>query len=211
MKCAILSFVILFLFSCKEKKPTVDISESKAIKPTDSVKFNRDSSINALLALFNEPPLQKSAHAVFRFIHAFPFPHQPTWIFRIEEERESVFTMTTKLVSVSEEDSGQVLYKGELVRFKKAIVLDSVKQVIGTNDWQDLIHIIEGTYYWAFEDPCPNGDGYTDGTTLMMESVSICCSEPKLMYHFNSIHVPKGGFEEALTLLKKMTNLKVEK
>lgn len=118
-------------------------------------------------------------------------------------------TLTTKCVAVKNpnEDSTLVRFNGKFFYIKADTLLSQYKQLITQGEYFYFLRILEGSYYWALKDPCPNGDGMTDGDMVVLRAKSKHCMDDTLSYTQIGIHCSKGSFRDACTYLAEISKL----
>lgn len=188
------------MFSCENKKDMPLLHSKKA------VSNNNDSASHVFLLSINEPDIKELKTEAYRFFWSRTY--KENYLFRIQKSSNGKPMLFSKCIL--EGASGlTVIYKGSKVELNKDTVIEQRVQEINEQSLSEFKKILEGSYYWALDNPCPNGDGATDGSSLILESNSYSCGNYfELNYHIVSVHNPKNGsFRNAFEFLLALSDL----
>jgi len=184
--CAIL-FISFGTLCCKQ----TERKETSQSQQRSKKEENSDSIKQVFLDSIFEPVLTKNNFETYRFFWGPRF--NENYIFRIERSPGGKVMLYSKCFLSGGQDI-TLNYKGKNIRISKDTLVETTKQMIDESSWLKFENLMEGSYYWALNDSCLLMDGGTDGTTLILESVSrYCGNTSNLKYHTVSIHNPKSG------------------
>lgn len=193
----IMIFSSLFLACNHQEKKDVENS----FQEKDSPKaVNRDSIKQAFLHSIGEPLIRNERIEVYRFVLSDALGK--TVILRIQKDTDNTVKLFSKYFLSSGEYGVVRLYKGKKINIQRDTIIDAEIQEVEASFWQSFKKELDGSYYWALTNPCPKGNGVTDGYVLYLESMSFICKQNVLTYHEVEIHEPNNGsFRDACQLL----------
>ena len=223
MRLTSIVFLVILTASCS---PSSDMKQSSTITEDDSMrivynylqtkknedtkfKMEADSFREELLKMLDFPDLRKVDHEAFLFYWGKVHFAQPDYAFLLEEVSEKNYQLkTVAIFHLTPPQVHKIRWKGKEIDITETTVLERTIQKVPANEWMKYHNILEGSYYWAFENPCPEGDAILDGEGWGLESMSRRCGDFKLTYHRTSIHSPSSGsYRDAGLFLIKLSNL----
>lgn len=214
-------FFTLLLAACQPKPSTaIDSSIDTAANSDnnyDAIRraLQRDNQVK--MEAIKEPDIQGFNREVFRFRYHIAFGDE--LFIRVERLEDSTFLLTSKYFSPISRNPGftrsSIPFHSFPVHFTENPKIDTVgcfhfEQKLDKKDWVTFRSLLNGSYYWAFQDVIKS-NGFIDGGSLKLESMSILpgfMSEDELCYHENFIASPiRGSFTEAFQFLEKKSLL----
>lgn len=200
------------LLSCQQKKPMAKAVKKQMTAADSAAEYKRqaDSAFSVLLRKTGEPDIKGFTKEVYRYIWYPAFNYaEPTYIFRLQHDSGTHFTLVSKMCVLGAPGDTLLRYdkNRKIVKIYDIVVLDSVVQSVPDTVYWTLYYILQGSYYWAFENPySKGGDGYLDGDEMTLESVSNIYAGNKLKYHQNFVHVPQGNYRKACIYLAQRSD-----
>jgi len=187
------------------KPQKVHAQKNNKITTSEYYRQVADSVYRDFLNGIHEPTIDNRKSECFRFMWSSAFSIPPGLLLRIESDSNEHFTMTSKLVFSDDhsdyKDTLRIKYRGKIIALSGLEIVDSSFQSLSKEDYYEFRRLLNESYYWAFEDPCPNGFGDLDGDEILLESISRCCGNDTLKHHFNYIRIPRGPYREAYKFL----------
>lgn len=186
-----------------------DSIDKRMMVYSDSIRRITDS-------LCDLPPVNDYKQTIFRYRYTV-FYGNITFVCTIMEQEDSSFCLVSKCIINGE----NAFFRKDLRTVKNVIktpegpaVVYTSTQPISEKDWTTFRKIINGSYYWTFDDPMPD-DGILDGEVLSLDSKSRWPRHwigkyhiDSLRYHYNSIHCPfKGNYTDAYHFLYQKSML----
>jgi hypothetical protein len=215
----ITSFLLVSCNNNKHSNQSVSREDSFRIihhylqaKKREGIKFHKegDSRRTQSLKLLDFPDLQTLNREAYIFYWSKVPIDQPGFAYLLEEVSKENYRLTSKCVYDwgPNQDTIKIPLNGKILPIWQPTVLEGTVQKVSSREWWQFKEILGGSYYWAFESPCLEGDGILDGNSFILESKSMFCIKDSLTYHVTYVHVPKrGSFKEACTFLIKLSKL----
>jgi len=213
--CALI--ICLAFLACNQRAPRCKIfaedslqvikNYKQALKTKDSMWAIRENVFRSrFLKLLDLPDLKTLNREAYILYISRPHFVPPDFVFFIEEIPGGEIQLTTKFI-VIDVDSTYPRYCGDMT-LTHDTVLESSKQIIPRKDWFQFLGLLNSSYYWAFEDPCPDGTGILDGESYILESKTWHCADNKMKYHRLSVHcILRGSLEQACLYLINLSDL----
>ncbi len=203
--------VIFMVNSCKS--PHTDSAVVKSYNNTLNLRnekiqtYKGDSIRRAYLLLFNLPEIKMLDHEAYMFYWGRIW--HPSFLYFIEDSRNEVILKTRCFKESNGVDTITVIYKNKPIKVCRPLtVIDSSTQVISKEDWRKFKTLLEGSYYWLYDESGDDNRHIEDGESWSLDSKSIFGQNESLVYHSVSIRAPyEGSFKRACSFLIEHSDL----
>jgi len=213
---------VLCLLTCSCTTP-VQWDSHVFYAAADSVRrYQRDNMMEtkyradreAFRTLIGEPDIKISNYPSYQFAYSMAFG--PSIILRVEQMPDATFRLTSKMIRsfnvypwVLKIPHREIKIESTLSGTTKNQLLFTTEQKISKKEWTSFLNILNGSFYWTFENPMPD-DGILDGDGLSLFSKSRIPRTGKntLIYHENYVHCPIiSSYTNAFEYLVRESNL----
>ncbi len=213
--CALI--ICLTCLACNQRAPRCKIfaedslqvikGYKQTLKTEDSMWAIRGNIFRSrFLKLLDLPDLKTINREAYILYIQRPHFTPPDFVFFIEETASGEIQLTTKFIIADIGNDYPRSYGG--ITLTSDTVLASSKQTISQKDWFQFIILLKSSYYWAFENPCPEGTGIFDGEYYILESKARHCADYEMKYHRLSVHcILRGSLHEAYLYLINLSDL----
>ena len=225
MKGLLFVFLVLGLIGCREKrmKPVLNhkLNQDSLFRlredSTETILMRQFDSVSKITdSLCGLPGIDKYDNTVFRYRYTV-FYGNITFVCVAVVLNDSSCQLISKCIIRGTGKFFQRDLKADMKMVATpydTLTVHTIVQPLSKKDWTTFRSIINGSYYWTFEDPMPN-DGILDGDFLNLTSKSrwprhyLNNWEPdSLRYHYNYVHCPfKGNFTDAYHFLYQKSAL----
>ncbi len=226
-KTIVAAILALCFYSCSSPvpvKPTITVvskddslrivanyKRAKAVEDAYN-KLRGDTMRTKLLKNLGFPDIRSIDHEAHLFILGKVVFAQPNIGILVEETENGHYKLTSKIFFYTDDQIGvnSFVWKDKAIKVKDLTVVEKRVQYITEAAWVNFKKLLDGSYYQAIGNVCPEGDGILDGEGFWLQSMAKNCAAYRMSYSNVAIHSPnQGSFRDACEYLMKLSDLKL--